>query len=213
MTGDAAEPTDLELLRAWRQGDKRAGERLIRRHHQSVHRFFSNKVTEPRDLVQKTFLACVENVDRFRGDASFRTFLFSIAHNVLRKHFRAQAGPRGKVEFGTVSVIDLQQSPSEVLADTTDKRLLLRALRHLSVEQQELLELHYWEQLKTAEIARVLEIPEGTVKTRMRAARKLLEALIERLASEPGLVQSTLKSLDELGPDDDDDPDPDDSGH
>lgn len=187
--------TDEELLRAWKAGDKKAGDTLIRRHHDRVHRFFRNKVAEPKDLVQRTFLACLEHIDRFRGEASFLTFLLSIAKRVLYKHLRTLAGPRGRVDMGVDSVEDLQQSPSEVLAKTNQERLLLRAMRSLSVERQVLLELHYWDGLKVAELAQVVELPVGTVKTRMSAARKRLKQFIKELAEEPGLVQSTLSLL------------------
>lgn len=196
---------DEELLRRWHSGDRCAGEALFERHYDAVSRFFRNKVDEPRDLVQRTFLACLENIEGFRRDASFRTFLFAIANNVLRKHFRARSGPRGKVDLGTVSAADLQPSPSRVVAETNEKRLLLRALRRLSVDQQVLLELHYWEHMKVAELAAVLDLPVGTVKTRMRAARRRLEELLAELTSSPGLLQSTVSELEALGPSDEPD--------
>ena len=189
--------SDAELLRAWHAGDRDAGEALFERHYDGVSRFFRNKVAEPADCVQRTFVACLENIERFRGDASFRTFLFSIATNVLRKHYRARSGPRGKVDLGTVSAEDLNPSPSRVLAGNNEKRLLLRALRRLSVDQQVLLELHYWEHMKITELSQVLDTPPGTIKTRMRTARKRLEQLIAELAEEPGLVQSTMTRLDQ----------------
>lgn len=193
--------TDAELLRAWHGGggggDRSAGEALFERHYESVSRFFRNKVAEPADLVQRTFLACLENIDRFRGDASFRTFLFAIATNVLRKHYRANAGPRGKVDLGSVSIEALEPSPSRIVANTHEKRLLLRALRRLTMDQQILLELYYWEQMKITELAAILELPIGTVKTRMRTARRQLEEHIEVLAAAPGLVNSTVTRLDE----------------
>lgn len=191
------ERDDFELLRAWRAGDRAAGKVLFHRHHGSVRRFFRNKVDEPLDLEQHTFLACLEAIDRFRGDASFRTFLFSIANNVLRKHYRALAGPRGKVELGTVSAEDLAPSPSRVVADAEEKRLLLRALRRLSIEQQTLIELHYWERLGVGELAELYGVPVGTIKTRMRASRKRLEALIAELAGSPALAESTITRLDD----------------
>lgn len=189
--------SDAELLRAWHAGDKNSGEMLFEKHYEGVSRFFRNKVPEPSDLVQRTFLACLENIERFRGDASFRTFLFAIATNVLRKHYRANAGPRGKVDLGIVSVEDLEPSPSRIVASTAEKRLLLLALRRLSVNDQILLELHYWELLKVDELAQVLETPPGTIKTRMRAARKRLKELIGQLAASPGLIESTVTNLDE----------------
>lgn len=198
--------SDGELLRAWHQGDKNAGQALFRRHYDAVSRFFRNKVPEPKDFVQRTFLACLENAGRFRGDSSFRTFLFAIANNVLRKHYRSQRGPRGKVDLGTVSVEDLGQSPSRVVAESEQKRLLLRALRRLNVDHQVPLELHYWEHLKMVEIAEVLELPVGTVKTRIRAAKQRLRELVEELASSPGLLHTTITRLEQMdGAGDDED--------
>ena len=81
--------SDIDLLDAWRAGDPRAGNELFNRHFDSVCRFFANKAgNEVDDLIQRTFLACVEGRDRFRGDASFRGYLFGVARNVL--HARLQ---------------------------------------------------------------------------------------------------------------------------
>jgi hypothetical protein len=63
---------DAELLEAWGAGDKAAGEALFDRHFEAIYRFFQNKVGPGviDDLVQQTFLGCVEAPDRFRGDSS-----------------------------------------------------------------------------------------------------------------------------------------------
>ena len=59
--------TDRQLLEAWRGGDKKAGKRLFERHYDALTRFFRNKVgPEAPDLVQQTFLGCLERIDRFR---------------------------------------------------------------------------------------------------------------------------------------------------
>lgn len=71
---------------------------LVQRHVQRLFRFFSNKVVaEAADLVQRTFMACVEQRDEFREDAAFRTFLFAIAKRRLYPHFepnRRYSSPR-----------------------------------------------------------------------------------------------------------------------
>jgi RNA polymerase sigma-70 factor (ECF subfamily) len=99
---DAAE-TDADLLRAWADGNKSAGEQLFERHFEAIARFFRNKLTaeaQHEDLIQQTFLGCVEARDRFRGDASFRSFLFAIAHNQLGKHWRSRR--RDRLDFPEV---------------------------------------------------------------------------------------------------------------
>ena len=97
-------PTDLELLEAWRGGDRQAGEALFERHFDAIARFFRNKVDHGiDDLIQRTFLACVESKDQFRGEASFRTFLFAVAHNVLGKHYRSQRRHGDRIDFGVTA--------------------------------------------------------------------------------------------------------------
>ena len=188
---------DLELLDAWRGGDRDAGEQLFERHFDAIARFFRNNVDRGiDDLIQRTFLACVESKDRFRGDASFRTFLFAVAHNVLGKHYRSQRRHGDKIDFGVTSVHDLSPSPSAVVAQHHEHRVLLQALRRIPIEHQIVLELYYWEKLSAAEVGGVLDVPEGTARTRIRRAKKLLEAQMHRLIEDKVLLESTLINLD-----------------
>jgi RNA polymerase sigma factor (sigma-70 family) len=187
--------TDTELLQSWADGNKSAGEQLFERHFEAVARFFRNKLSadaQHEDLIQQTFLGCVEARDRFRGDASFRSFLFAIAHNQLAKHWRSRS--RDRLDFQTISVFDVDPSPSAVVARDQDQQKLLLALRRLPVESQVALELHYWEAMTAAEIGEVLGVPLGTAKTRLRRAKQRLEAELRglevsaaRLDTETGL--------------------------
>lgn len=189
--------TDDELLEAWRTGDSDAGEELFERHFDAIARFFSNKANDAvEDLIQKTFLACVESRDRFRGESSFRTFLFSVAYNVLHKHYRTKRRHGDKIDFGVTSVHDLAPSPSNVVAKHHEQRLLLEALRHIPLEFQIVLELSFWEHLSAREIGQVLGIPEGTAKTRLRRAKRLLEEEMEHLAASPEQLRNTMQDLD-----------------
>ena len=187
---------DAALVEAWRRGDRGAGSTLFERHYDGVVRFFRNKVGDvvASDLVQKTFLACFEGLAAYRGEASLRTYLYAIAYRLLCKHYEAQR--RNRIDLGSVSVHDLGHSPSEVLAAREEQRLMLAALRRLPIEYQALLELHYWEQMTAADAALVLEIPEGTAKTRLRRGRQLLAAQLAVLASSPELLTRTNSDLE-----------------
>jgi RNA polymerase sigma factor (sigma-70 family) len=174
--------TDAELLRAWADGDKTAGEQLFERHFEAIARFFRNKLsadTQHEDLIQQTFLGCVEARDRFRGEASFRSFLFAIAHNQLGKHWRSRS--RDRLDFQTISAFDIDPSPSAVVARDQEQQKLLLALRRLPIDSQVALELHYWEAMTAAEIGEVLGVPLGTAKTRLRRAKQLLESELRGL--------------------------------
>lgn len=170
---------DDALLAAWRTGDRGTGQQLLERHYERVHRFFANKVTEPQDLTQRTFLACIESVHRYREGRSFRAYLLGIAYNVLRHHFRQLRGSRNALPLETTSIRDMGQTPSEVLAVHDQKSLVRMALQHLPLERQTVLELHMWEELTTQEIADVLGWPLGTVKDRIRRAKLELHERIE----------------------------------
>jgi RNA polymerase sigma-70 factor, ECF subfamily len=190
---------DAALVVAWRDGNREAGKRLFERHYPGVARFFRNKVgsAEP-DLIQRTFLACVEGLPRFRGAASFRSYLFAIAYKILCKHFQQQR--RDRAQSGEldpeVESADVLGSPSQVIAGREEQRLLLKALRRLPVEYQVALELHYWEGMTAAELGEVLELPLGTAKTRIRRGRALLEEQMAALADSAELLESTRANLE-----------------
>lgn len=190
--------SDLELLDAWRAGDRAAGSALFKRHYAAVMRFFRAKVDAGHldDLIQRTFLACVEGAGRFRGEGSFRGYLLGIAYHRLCKHYRSAARERARIDFASVSACDLAPSPSEVHTQRREQRLLLEALRRLPLDVQTALELHYWEGMTGAEIAAVLELPLGTAKARIRRGRELVERELGRLNESPALLESTLSDLE-----------------
>jgi RNA polymerase sigma factor (sigma-70 family) len=189
--------SDIDLLDAWRAGDSRAGNELFNRHFDSICRFFANKAAhEVDDLIQRTFLACVEGRDRFRGDASFRGYLFGVARNVLRRHYRDKRYHDQRFDPLVVSVHDLGPAPSMLIADKREQELLLHALRRLPMDHQITLELYYWENMSGSELAQVLDIPEGTVRGRIRRAKQLLESAIAELAESPQQLESTIANLE-----------------
>lgn len=186
---------DYDLLDAWRNGDAAAGNRLFDRHFDSMYRFFSNKTDgDAADLVQRTFLACVEGRDSFRGDSTFRTFLFSVARNLLYRHYRDRQ--KHDVDFGVTSLQDLGPTPTHLVDKRAHDRLLLEALRAIPLELQLAIELHYWEHLSGPELARVLDVPEGTVRSRLRRAREALQAKLEELATSPAQLATTMADLE-----------------
>lgn len=189
------EPTDRELLDAWAGGTPAAGETLVRRHYAAVSRFFANKVSQdPEELVQRTFLRCVEKRESVR-DAPFRAFLFGVARNVLFEFFREKKR-RGDVDLntGVTSAHALDPSPSQMISQRREIALLLESLRRVPLDLQMLLELSYWEELSTSEVAAILEIPQGTVKGRLSRARRALASEYERLGSEWGCTIEPLEA-------------------
>ena len=174
--------TDFELLDRWGIGDRRAGDQLFERHFDALLRFFQNKVRQGvEDLVQQTLLACVEGRGRFRGDASFKTYLFQTARYQLYAYYRANQ--RGRELGGETSgIADFGTSPSGALARKQEGQWLLEALRRIPPHHQIVLELSLWEDMTGCEIAAILEIPEGTVRSRLRLAASRLRQELQASA-------------------------------
>lgn len=171
--------SDGALFEAWRAGDETAGRALFRRHVGSVTRFFRSKLgSDFDDLVQATFVACLTAANRLCDPDRFRAFLLGIARNVLLEHFKKTRRRNEKVDPLTHSVEELTASASSKLHRKRAEQRVLNAMRAAPLDDQIVLELHYWEELSTAEIATALGIPQGTVKGRLQRARKrLAEAL------------------------------------
>lgn len=176
---------DFALLSAWRRGDQAAGRRLLQTYFRSLYLFFSNKVAgDVSDLVQLTMLGCVEGRDRIREDGSFKAYLLGVARHRLYDHFAARARV-GREAIASMPAQTLGPSPSSIVARKQQQRRLLAALREIPLELQVVLELHYWEDLSTMELARVLGVPQGTAKSRLRRARQALHEALLRV--EPAL--------------------------
>jgi RNA polymerase sigma-70 factor (ECF subfamily) len=189
--------TDRELLAAWRAGDRQAGSALFERHFAELYRFFRNKVDDDvDDLIQQTLLACVRGLDGFRADASFRTWLFTIARNELYDHWRARRANAPAADVGEISVADAATSPSRAVARRREHQLLLAALRTLPLDLQVALELYYWEGIDGPELADVLAIPEGTARSRLRRGKDLLAARLGELTAAGGGGTVSVAELD-----------------
>jgi len=189
---------EFELLRAWREGNGTAGNQLFDQHFGSLYRYFRNKVPDnAEDLVQQTFLRCVQSRDSFRGDSSFRTYLFGVARNTLYTHLEKRQRTDGRIDWTETSCVDLGVSPSGVIARHEEQRILLLALRRLPVATQIALELYFFEELRGPKLAEILGVPEGTVRSRLRRGQLMLRKELERITDDPGLLESTVSGLED----------------
>lgn len=183
---------DEQLLERWRAGNVAAGNELVARHFSSVYGFFWRRVEGvAEDLTQRTFLACVEGHARVRNTAGFRAYLLGIARHILLRHFRERSRRDRRTIVMDSSLPHSTRSPSRRLADRDEARSLLVTLRELPLELQLVLELYYWEEMSTEEIACVLDVPAGTVKSRLFRARRAAEAALRRFRDFDALRRTT----------------------
>ena len=190
--------SDFELLKAWRDGDVQAGEALFARHFDGLCRFFRNKVSEGvDDLIQRTFLLLVERRDQFEGRSSFRTYLYVVARHELYRELGKRRRAEDKLDPLEVSVMEISPSPPSVMARKREERALLEALRRIPVEHQVTLELYFWENMTAGAIGEILEVPEGTVRTRIRRARTLLAAQLEAIEAGGAPLETTDANIEQ----------------
>ena len=190
--------SDGDLLEQWRAGDAASGEVLFERYYDAVERFFLNKITSNiQDLVQETFLRCVESRERIIDNDRFRSYMFAIAYNVLCAYLRETYRGTGVIDLHESSIHDLAPGPFSLVAEHREYRLLVQALHQIPVADQVLLELHYWEQLTTSEMANVLAIPLGTVRGRLQRARARLESAMNHLVTTTPDLAVTIDNLDD----------------
>ncbi len=189
-------PTDEELLREWSAGDEAAGNDLVRRHFDAVYGFFRSKLSDDvDDLIQRTFLGALEAAGRYRGEAGFRAFVFGIARNILLEHFRSLHRGRSVDPYAS-SALDLDPSPSEMVARFEEQRLLLMALRAIPLDDQIALELRYWEQLSTEQIGVVLGLTGGSARSRLKRARARVCDKLAELTDDAARLLSTTDDLE-----------------
>jgi RNA polymerase sigma-70 factor (ECF subfamily) len=176
---------DLDLLRAWQAGDGAAGRELFERHWGGVYGFLRAKLpAAAADLAQQTFEGLLRDAARAQQGGSVRGLLFAIARNVLVDHLR-RASRRREIDTTVSSLQDLAPSPSQLVAEREEHRALFEALRRIPLDQQIALELFYWQELPASEIAQVIGVPEGTVRSRLRLGLRALHQGLARLRGEP----------------------------
>ena len=184
---------ELALLDRWCAGDATAGNALFKLHFTSVYRFFERKVDgELDELVQETFLACLRSRDSFRRQSSFKTYLLAIARHTLFGYWRRRARRAATIDFDEISVESLSTSAGSRMARREDRARLLQALRKLPLDQQLLLELHYWEELEREQLAEVFDVEPATTRSRLFRARQALRELLADGAERRDLSDADL---------------------
>lgn len=186
------EPDEL-LLARWRSGDEEGGQALVARYFPQLYRFFANKCDEPDELVQATFLAVMKALDQFAARSQFRTYLFTVARHELYRYLRGLRRTR-TFEPEVSSIAEIVTTAGSRIARNESHRQLCAALRTLTVEQQTLLELHYWEEMDAAALAEVFEVSAQLIRTWLTRARSALREALFQAGSAARL--GTLEDLD-----------------
>ncbi len=169
----------------------------MRRHFRRVYGFFHSKLElDADDLTQRTFEVALETSDRLERSASIVAYLLGIARKQLLFHLRTKLRRDQRIALSDIAAVDFAPSPSTIVALREEQALLLTALRRIPIEMQIVIELHYFEGLRGDEVATVLEVPEGTVRSRLRRARERLKSILETLDAPAAVRRSTVQDFE-----------------
>ena len=189
---------DAALVERWRRGDISAIERLAGKYQGRIYNLILKICTNPdtaAELTQDTFVKIIENIDRFQSRSSFYTWAFRIAVNLTLNYCKrkttvrwtsldAEAAADGEQTRQTLAAIlrdEKSPDPAQIAENRELCRLVQAALDKLDDEQKTIIVLRDIEGMDYAQIADVLAVELGTVKSRLSRARAALRQLLEAL--------------------------------
>ena len=201
LQGDAA----VDLLDRFRQGEPEAFNGLVESWRPRMVQFFFRLCWDrhrAEDLTQDFFVKLLRSAARYRPEGKLGTFLYRVATNLWIDHYRAQK-PRPRLysldqpvyqQDGDSPAPGHEQqreaAPGVALESHEEKQMLRRSLEQLTEPHRLVFELAVYQEMPYAEVSRVLEIPVGTVKSRMHnAVRALKEAMATEAAGGPRVDQ------------------------
>jgi RNA polymerase sigma-70 factor (ECF subfamily) len=179
-----------ELQSAWAQGlrsrDKVERERALEAVCAAFHRplfqlalRITCNAADAEDALQETWFDLARGIDGFRAEAKLSTWLFRIAIRHAAR-IKSRRHSRATLELDEARTVPGGKDPAQAAEELDGARRLLGAIAKLSLEQRVVLGLAVGDELPYAEIASILGVPEGTVSSRLNAAREGLRARLER---------------------------------
>ncbi|HLJ55375.1 MAG TPA: RNA polymerase sigma factor [Chthonomonadaceae bacterium] len=165
---------DSALVQRILSGDRRSGERFVTAHYPRIFRLLRCLAGSPdvaQDLTQQTFARAWQALPSFQGRASLATWLHKIAYHEYTNWLRTKRDHAPLDE--AAGIADLREALG------LDSILVSRALAKLTAEHREPFVLYYMQEFSVGEIAELLELPEGTIKSRLFTARRRLREMLQ----------------------------------
>lgn len=177
--------TDEQLALQLQQGHRAALATLVERHYDALlgylYRMMSGDRALAEDLVQETFLRVLTAVQQYQHPRPFKPWLYAIATNLARNHYK-RADTRHTDSVDDDFEGEDGDVPEDVLLARDEVQAVIAALAALSDEQREVIVLYYYQSLEGPEIAAALNIPLGTVRSRLAAGVRRLRQWMEQKA-------------------------------
>lgn len=185
MPGTNDRQLEIARLQQVASGDRLAMKALYLDHAKAVQRFVQGRLHdhfEAADIVHETMMTVWRSASRFEGRSSLRSWILTIARNKLVDHIRKRS--RVSMSEPDETIPDSDPNPEAVLAATQDAKAVRACVEKLPDRQKSVLHLAFFEDLSYPEISAVEGIPEGTVKTRIFHAKKLMMRCLSKFRSQ-----------------------------
>ena len=177
------ERSDEALLTQIAQGDETAFLALYDRYSQPLYNYILRLIQRPKDaedLLQETFLSIWQSSRRFRGKSSVKTWVYRIAHNRTVSWLRRQKNlDRAPASPEELEIRDTAHLPEDALITDWQNARIQAAIQQLTPKHRAVIELTFVQEFSYKEIGEILQIPVGTVKSRMSYALKFLGATVK----------------------------------
>ncbi|MBI5250666.1 MAG: sigma-70 family RNA polymerase sigma factor [Desulfomonile tiedjei] len=188
---------DREVVRQAVKGSREAFDILVEKYYKKIYNLayrFVGDAEEANDLAQEIFTAAYQNLKKFRGDAKFSTWLFQIATNRGKNRFkylkrrgyfagRGQQDPDDDRESSQKAIPDYSTNPETLLASKQIQKIVQDAIDDLDPDHKEIVVLRDIEGFSYDEIAQMLNLPEGTTKSRLHRARMVVKEKLKKALS------------------------------
>ena len=179
-----------ELLAQCRAGDRAAVDQLVQEYQPQLFRLALSILddgsqdgsADAQEVTQDALLAGLSSLDSYRGEARLSTWLYSITVNLCRNHIRARQRRervRNLFERLTTPIEDAPSQPEDVIIRKQTDFSLFSIVQSLNEKHRLPVILRYYHDCSVAEIAQILDIPEGTVHSRLNTARKKMRNCLE----------------------------------
>jgi RNA polymerase sigma-70 factor (ECF subfamily) len=184
---DAARAEFLQVLQRAKEGDRKAFEQIYQMYHRRIYNAVYGMLSDAddaQDVTQDVFIRLHDALPTLRADEAFSTYLYRIALNLCRDRarrkkrvrFQSMDTPRtdseGEVE--PMEFPDLGKLPEETIAGEELQKRVRQAVQNLSDDHKAVIVMHHFQGMEVNDIARILDVPTGTVKSRLARGRDQL---------------------------------------
>jgi RNA polymerase sigma-70 factor, ECF subfamily len=179
--------SDIELMRLIVSGDQAAFRELYHRYKDRMYYYFyrmlGNSVDQANDFLQDLFMKIIERPESYNSTYTFKTWLFSMANNMCKNEYRRRGVRLEYQEYESIEQkLDFINEPTIEPEYVIEK--IFRSIDQLGEEHRSAFLLRYREGFSIREVSETLELPEGTVKSRLYYAKKVLAEKLNYLKDE-----------------------------